>query len=458
MLLSLLASLIPPITAVSVNVTVDDTHGSSDGTVIPVYSPNNASWHLGSPTEQCSVCAIKPSEFDTNQIYDQTWHHATYFVGIPIQVSVTFRGTAVYVYNVIPNFLKGANTNVNLAFTIDGVTVGQFTHTPDSSGTILYNHLVYSTTGLADAEHTLVMSASGSKESLIIFDYLVYTTEVDATTSSAASTSASANPPANTLAPAPSSTTPGTRAPTSTSSPSPSSKSNSNSVSASGSGSSSTALPASAAASTSSSSAALDTASSSHSHTAAIAGGVRSSMSAAIDPYTMNSNFDAKAVPETDASESESTMPPLVHIGGLASRPVSASVYSNHATDGGAFPTLASPVTSPRTLDAKREFIRGHPHLHSPPRTPGGTPLDSDFSLSGSRTGPGGDLSSAGESRVSAGAVQALQEELAALRGVLSGMTARGGGGAPGHNQPALCESEVLPGYEEARWCECLRF
>ncbi|PIL33026.1 hypothetical protein GSI_04475 [Ganoderma sinense ZZ0214-1] len=482
--LSLLAFFIPPTTAALVNVTVDDTYGSNDKTVIPVYTPNNTTWHIGSPTEQCDVCAIKPSEFDTSQIYDQTWHHATYFVGTPIQVSVTFRGTAVYVYNVIPNYLKGANTYVNLAFAIDGITVGQFTHTPDSSGTILYNYLVYWTTGLANAEHTLVMSASGSQESLIFFDYLVYTTEVDdATTSGAASSSPSPSPPANTnnLALPASSTSPGVSASSATSS----SNSNSNSASTSGSsssspgsasssGSSNTALPASAAASIApaSSPSSSSSASSSHSSTAAIAGGVvggilillvaptiifliccrqrRKRAPTIVYPYNMNANSDADV----------NAVPPLMD--GLPGRPVIDSLYSSHATGN---PSLVSPVSSARTFDTKRELelkrrmeelqreiaahqlLHGHqPDSHSHPRSPA-TLIGSDLSGFGSGSGVG---SSSGESRVSVGAVQALQEEIAALRGVLSGMTTHVGG--VGHSQPAICESEILPGYEEARW------
>ncbi|KAI1791469.1 hypothetical protein LXA43DRAFT_1094610 [Ganoderma leucocontextum] len=65
--------------------------------------------------EQCDICTIKPSELDTSQIVDQSWHHATYFIGIPIQVQVTFPGTAGYVYNVVPNSLpNGAITLVNV--------------------------------------------------------------------------------------------------------------------------------------------------------------------------------------------------------------------------------------------------------------------------------------------------------------------------------------------------------
>ena len=50
--------------------------------------------------------------------------------------------------------------------------------------------------------------------------------------------------------------------------------------------------------------------------------------------------------------------------------------------------------------------------------------------------------------RLSIGAVQALQEEIAALRNVLS-PTTRVAGCA---GRPAI--SKVLPGYEEARWGE----
>lgn len=179
MFIALFALLLLPSTAVSVNVTVDDTFGGNDGTVIPEYLPANGPWHVGSPTEQCDVCAIKPSELDTSQIFDQSWHHGSYLLNNPISVQVTFPGTAVYVYNVVPNTIPGANTFMNISFAIDGETVGQFLHVPDSISEIMYNHLVYANTTLSDSPHTLVMSASGSNESFIFFDYLLYTTEVD---------------------------------------------------------------------------------------------------------------------------------------------------------------------------------------------------------------------------------------------------------------------------------------
>ena len=51
-------------------------------------------------------------------------------------------------------------------------------------------------------------------------------------------------------------------------------------------------------------------------------------------------------------------------------------------------------------------------------------------------------------SRISSSAVQALQEEIAALRGVLSGMAVR-----VEHHAPSILET--LPRYEEANQGEC---
>ena len=157
----------------------------------PTYLPqDNKTWHAGTPTENCTICAIQPSELAVDQILDQTWHHGTYFIGTPISVEVTFTGTAVYVYNVVPNTLPGADTQVNISFAIDGETVGTFFHPNDSSSIILYNHLVYSHASLSNTPHTLVMSASGDQESLIFFDYLLFTTDVDNPSSSPTSSTA----------------------------------------------------------------------------------------------------------------------------------------------------------------------------------------------------------------------------------------------------------------------------
>ncbi|TBU26712.1 hypothetical protein BD311DRAFT_667054, partial [Dichomitus squalens] len=123
-------------------------------------------------------------------IHNQTWHDSTPANG-PAQVVVNFTGTAVYVYNVVPNMVFETVTTSNMTFAIDDSVVGNFVHTPDQSGVTLYNQLVYSNTELELAPHTIVISADGDNHSNILFDYLIYTTESSDITSSSSPTPSS---------------------------------------------------------------------------------------------------------------------------------------------------------------------------------------------------------------------------------------------------------------------------
>ena len=168
------------------NVTVDDQLGDRTTGLLPEYLPNDGTWHVGSPTEDCPTCKIKPSTLDLSQIHEQTWHDATHSPPLtPATVTVHFNGSAVYVFNILPNTLFNTTTFVNITFTIDGEDAGIFTRSPDSSSTILYNQLVYQNVALQDGPHTLVMTAGGDTKSLFLFDYLLYTTQGnDSTTTS----------------------------------------------------------------------------------------------------------------------------------------------------------------------------------------------------------------------------------------------------------------------------------
>ncbi|PIL24993.1 hypothetical protein GSI_12880 [Ganoderma sinense ZZ0214-1] len=185
--LALLLSLFfaPATTSRLVNVTVDDTFGDPNTGLHPVYSPNQPTpWNPGSPDQTCPQCKIRPSTLNLSQVYKQTWQDAMYKPPAPSPtITFSFSGSAVYVFNIVPNNLPGTVTFANISFTIDGENVGSFTHTPDNSSDILYNHLVYSNTILQDGLHTLIMSAGGDAQSLILFDYLLYTTESNSTTS-----------------------------------------------------------------------------------------------------------------------------------------------------------------------------------------------------------------------------------------------------------------------------------
>ncbi|KAI1782902.1 hypothetical protein LXA43DRAFT_1137095 [Ganoderma leucocontextum] len=189
-LLLSLSLLFVPVTSTLVNVTVDDQLGDRTTGLIPEYLPNDGTWHVGSPAEDCSTCKLTPSTFDLTQVYEETWHDATYSPPrTPATITVQFTGTAVYVFNILPNTLSNTTTVVNISFSIDGTDVGTFTRSPDSSSTILYNQLVYQNTALTDVAHTLIMTAGGDSKSLVLFDYLLYTTQSNDTTSTSASTS-----------------------------------------------------------------------------------------------------------------------------------------------------------------------------------------------------------------------------------------------------------------------------
>ncbi|KAI0713163.1 hypothetical protein C8T65DRAFT_739032 [Cerioporus squamosus] len=171
--------------ALSTNRTIDDERGDSVTGLVPEYSPPGA-WHQGST---CSACFV---HLDTSQVLNGTWHDTTHHPGDPEPRSITmrFNGTAVYVYNVIPNTVTNADTGTNLTFSMDGARVGTFTHTPSSSTEFDYNIPVHSSTDLKNQEHTLVIQTVGdTSSSLILFDYVVYTfTDQPEASSSSSST------------------------------------------------------------------------------------------------------------------------------------------------------------------------------------------------------------------------------------------------------------------------------
>ncbi|TBU21128.1 hypothetical protein BD311DRAFT_743788, partial [Dichomitus squalens] len=172
-------------TSVPVNVTVDDTFGDPTTGIIPQYLPIDppgtiGAWHSGNSSEQddWTTSHWTPGILDVLKIHNQTWHDSTPANG-PAQVVVNFTGTAVYVYNVVPNMVWETVTTSNMTFAIDDSVVGSFVHMPNNSGVTLYNQLVYSNTELELAPHTIVISAEGDSHSFILFDYLLYTTDAD---------------------------------------------------------------------------------------------------------------------------------------------------------------------------------------------------------------------------------------------------------------------------------------
>ncbi|RPD66812.1 hypothetical protein L226DRAFT_565597 [Lentinus tigrinus ALCF2SS1-7] len=157
------------------NRTVDDEHGDAESGIQPTYFPSTNVWSQGT---QCPDCGVNSSNVDLSKVHDGTWHDGTYRPGgEPLSIAVTFTGVAVYVYNIIANSIPPTITFSNISFYLDGDYAGQFVHSPDDSSIMQYNVLVFHNSNLANAPHTLLMTASGASISLGLFDYLVYTVD-----------------------------------------------------------------------------------------------------------------------------------------------------------------------------------------------------------------------------------------------------------------------------------------
>ncbi|KAI0640165.1 hypothetical protein C8Q77DRAFT_114694 [Trametes polyzona] len=175
-------------TATLVNRTIDDQYGDSVTGVVPIYSPSEA-WNFG-PT--CSICLIyathspisgRGAEVDSTKTFKGTWHDTTFQPkksSAEHNVTITFVGQAVYVFNLIGNVAKGTITATNLSFTLDGTLSGYYSHVPDPHAPqLVYDVLVYSSVDLPHTSHTLVISTYGGVDSLILFDYVIYTVDED---------------------------------------------------------------------------------------------------------------------------------------------------------------------------------------------------------------------------------------------------------------------------------------
>ncbi|KAI0658424.1 hypothetical protein C8Q70DRAFT_1055003 [Cubamyces menziesii] len=159
------------------NRSIDDENGDSVTGAKPSYLPDEG-WSQGA---QCPGCHVNPTLADVSRAFDQTWHDGTYHPGQPDRtITVSFTGTAVFVYNLIANVIQYTTTLTNLSFSIDGTYMQQYMHVPDGSEEqILYSVLVFSHTGLANQPHTLEMRAAGLNDSLILFDVVLYTVPED---------------------------------------------------------------------------------------------------------------------------------------------------------------------------------------------------------------------------------------------------------------------------------------
>ncbi|KAF8552919.1 hypothetical protein OG21DRAFT_1498083 [Imleria badia] len=166
------------------NVTVDDAILTGD--VVPQYLPSASLWDQGS---NCSTYLVQP---DPSQAYNGTWHYATFQPRTKVSQTIefTFRGSALYIFFILANTVPQAETLTDMIFYLDEIAVGTFVHAPSSSTDYQYNVPVYVNESLVSGEHTMMIEPVNSGNPvLMLFDYLVYTTDADnATTTNSAPT------------------------------------------------------------------------------------------------------------------------------------------------------------------------------------------------------------------------------------------------------------------------------
>ncbi|OCH92700.1 hypothetical protein OBBRIDRAFT_418121 [Obba rivulosa] len=200
-LLSLLSlQYIIHVSSVPHNVTIDDTNVDVFTNRSFTYTPAS-SWDAGSwdaadswvPGGGCDGCL---PDFDPTIPIDSTWHSSTFAPstssGYP-NATVTFRGTALYVYCIV----TAAFGNSDMTFYLDGQPKGSYTYdfVAESDPEYHYSVPVIQLETLSDEEHTFTLlngQATGEGQmSLVILDRIKYTTELteDADPSSSSSSS-----------------------------------------------------------------------------------------------------------------------------------------------------------------------------------------------------------------------------------------------------------------------------
>jgi len=174
-----------------VNISIDDTYGDLTTGLKPIYQPSGSTWY-GQGCSGSSCGTIVPSPYSA---FDQTWTAASYtsslnnmsitlsFTGSKISplsdlflVYLNIPGVSVWVFFILANNVNvyGTNATTMCNVTIDGNSMVAVSHQPSTSSAFQYNSTVFSTSGLSNSQHELVISTDVSP-SFICFDYAIYT-------------------------------------------------------------------------------------------------------------------------------------------------------------------------------------------------------------------------------------------------------------------------------------------
>ncbi|PSS37782.1 hypothetical protein PHLCEN_2v383 [Hermanssonia centrifuga] len=170
------------VVATLVNITVDD----SDTQAI-TYIPTTAHWARASssPNQPCNSCLEHPTNAS-----GQTWHEATYNSINPLQniaqtATFIFDGSAIYVFGIISHNHNNTVRDMDIFFYIDDHMVGNFKDSPPANpdGGIVYDYnvVLYANPSISQPgshNFTLQNGQPDGSSSLILFDYIIYTSDV----------------------------------------------------------------------------------------------------------------------------------------------------------------------------------------------------------------------------------------------------------------------------------------
>ncbi|KAJ7171743.1 hypothetical protein C8R43DRAFT_1120126 [Mycena crocata] len=155
-------------------ITVDDSASEI------IYEPPNA-WMLGA-IGGCSGCLAPSPQFASQN----TWHGSLFNPGnhrhdnnVPLRATFPFFGTSVSVSCILSNSLDNPVGTSEMAFTIDGIRVGVFSHTATGASGFVLNNTVFISGTLPLQNHTLVIQngKSGGGPSLVILDSITYSVD-----------------------------------------------------------------------------------------------------------------------------------------------------------------------------------------------------------------------------------------------------------------------------------------
>jgi len=169
------------------NITIDDADTTG---AIRFTNSRDSVW----ADQACTSCYAKP--VDLTQVYDGTWRDTTHIESDSggLAAQFLFTGTDIYIFGIQVNGTSGIPiVNNDLTFTLDGQPAGTYTHTPGPNDVDYRYHVPFFTGhNLTQGPHNLTMELTGT--SMVLFDYLVYTTSETSSQAPSSSKPTGANP------------------------------------------------------------------------------------------------------------------------------------------------------------------------------------------------------------------------------------------------------------------------